>query len=115
MLNMTVEQSISLKCKPQQNTMQSATLSAVQSWLMRHDVPDYHRAIDISNETCPMTFVRTRLALDAMAPGEILLVRLKGADPIANVPRAAADQGHDPLDLLMQPDGTAILVLRKEA
>ena len=75
--------------------------------------PRHHKAIDISNETCPMTFVRTRLALDAMQSGQVLLVRLKGEEPIANVPRAAADQGHDPLDLLIQPDGVAILVLRK--
>ncbi len=60
-----------------------------------------------------MTFVRTRLALDALESGQILLVRLRGADPLANVPRAAADQGHDPLELVEQPDGTWLLVLRK--
>ncbi len=60
-----------------------------------------------------MTFVRTRLALDAMNPGQILLVRLQGADPLANVPRAAADQGHDPLDLVEQADGTWWLTIRK--
>jgi tRNA 2-thiouridine synthesizing protein A len=76
-------------------------------------LPAHHKAIDITAETCPMTFVRTRLALDALETGQILLVRLKGADPLANVPRAAADQGHDPLDLTEQPDGTWLLVLRK--
>ncbi len=60
-----------------------------------------------------MTFVRTRLALDALESGQILLVRLRGADPLANVPRAAADQGHDPLELVEQPDGAWLLVLRK--
>jgi TusA-related sulfurtransferase len=76
-------------------------------------LPAHHKAIDITAETCPMTFVRTRLALDAMQSGEILLVRLKGADPLANVPRAAADQGHDPLELLAQPDGTWLLFIQK--
>jgi TusA-related sulfurtransferase len=76
-------------------------------------LPVHHKAIDITAETCPMTFVRTRLALDAMASGEILLVRLRGADPLANVPRAAADQGHDPLDLIEQTDGAWLLVIRK--
>jgi tRNA 2-thiouridine synthesizing protein A len=76
-------------------------------------LPTHHKAIDITAETCPMTFVRTRLALDAMQPGEILLVRLKGADPLANVPRAAADQGHDPLELTEQSDGTWLLVIQK--
>ena len=36
------------------------------------------REIDITQEVCPMTFVRARLALDRMAPGQILLVRLRG-------------------------------------
>ena len=81
--------------------------------MMITSLPAHHKAIDITAETCPMTFVRTRLALDTMQAGEILLVRLKGADPLANVPRAAADQGHDPLDLLEQPDGTWLLVIQK--
>ena len=76
-------------------------------------LPVHDKAIDITAETCPMTFVRTRLALDAMESGQILLVRLKGEDPLKNVPRAAADQGHDPLDLTEQPDGTWLLVIRK--
>ena len=80
---------------------------------MSTTLPVHHKAIDITAETCPMTFVRTRLALDTIQPGEILLVRLQGADPLANVPRAAADQGHEPLDLISQADGTWLLVLQK--
>lgn len=76
-------------------------------------LPAHHKAIDITAETCPMTYVRTRLALDVMAEGQILLVKLKGADPLRNVPRAAADQGHELLDLLAQPDGTHVLVIQK--
>jgi len=75
--------------------------------------PAYDKAIDITAETCPMTFVRTRLALDALQTGQLLLVRLKGADPLANVPRAAADQGHDPLELLEQEDGSWLLLIQK--
>jgi TusA-related sulfurtransferase len=60
-----------------------------------------------------MTFVRTRLALDALESGQILLVRLKGEDPVRNVPRAAADHGHEPLDLLAQEDGSFVLVIQK--
>lgn len=77
------------------------------------DIPAHDRAIDITAETCPMTFVRTRLALDSMAAGEVLLIRLRGEDPRANVPRAAADQGHDLLDMFDLPDGSAVLVIRK--
>jgi TusA-related sulfurtransferase len=80
---------------------------------MTTTLPAHHKAIDITAETCPMTFVRTRLALDTLQTGEILLVRLRGEDPLRNVPRAAADQGHDPLDLIAEPDGSWLLVLRK--
>jgi len=76
-------------------------------------LPVHDKAIDITAETCPMTYVRTRLALDTMDTGQILLVRLKGEDPLRNVPRAAADQGHDLLELLEQTDGTWILVIQK--
>ncbi len=80
---------------------------------MTTTLPKHDKAIDITAETCPMTFVRTRLALDALSTGQILLVRLAGADPLANVPRAAADQGHDPLELLPQADGSWLLVIQK--
>ena len=81
--------------------------------MIQTSLPAHTKAIDITAETCPMTYVRTRLALDSMQAGEILLVKLKGADPVKNVPRAALDQGHELLDLLAQPDGTHILVIQK--
>lgn len=80
---------------------------------MTMTLPAYDKAIDITAETCPMTFVRTRLALDDMSSGQILLIRLQGADPLANVPRACADQGHEPLDLTEQPDGVWLLTVQK--
>jgi TusA-related sulfurtransferase len=76
-------------------------------------LPAHDKAIDITAETCPMTFVRTRLALDEMAAGQVLLVKLRGADPLANVPRAALEQGHEPLELLELEGGDWVLVLRK--
>ena len=76
-------------------------------------LPLHDKAIDITAETCPMTYVRTRLALDTIESGQILLVRLRGEDPLRNVPRAAADQGHDLLELLEQEDGSFILVIQK--
>lgn len=76
-------------------------------------LPAHDRAIDITAEPCPMTYVRTRLALDVMETGQILLVRLLGAEPLTNVPRAATDQGHDVLDRIDLDDGSAVLVIRK--
>jgi tRNA 2-thiouridine synthesizing protein A len=71
------------------------------------------RELDITGELCPMTFVRTRLALDRMLPGEILLVRLRGEEPLRNVPRTAREQGHAVLSLETAADGTSLLLLRR--
>ena len=69
--------------------------------------------LDIAAETCPMTFVRTRLMLDRMAAGQTLLVRLRGEEPRANVPRTALEQGHSVLGRADQDDGTSLVLLRK--
>ena len=52
-----------------------------------------HR-IDITEDRCPMTFVRTRLALDKMLVGEKLEVILRGGEPAQNVPKSAKELGH---------------------
>lgn len=69
--------------------------------------------IDITADTCPMTFVRTRLALDRLAPGQTLLVRLRGDEPLRNVPRSAQEQGHTVLSLETDVDGVSRLLLRR--
>lgn len=76
-------------------------------------MPDADRTIDITRDLCPMTFVKTRIALDRMAPGQTLLVRLRGDEPERNVPRTAAEQGHAVLDRRREADGTLLLLLRK--
>lgn len=72
-------------------------------------------SLDISTETCPMTFVRTRLMLDRMSGGQTLLVRLRGEEPRSNVPRTAVEQGHAVLEQRDEPDGTTLVLLRKAA
>lgn len=69
--------------------------------------------LDITSEVCPMTFVRTRLALDRMQPGQVLRVRLRGDEPLRNVPRTAREQGHEVLSLDLDPEGVATLLLRR--
>ena len=69
--------------------------------------------LDITGEVCPMTFVRTRLALDKLAPGQTLLVLLRGSEPLRNVPRTAREQGHAVLSLETGPDGIGRLLLRR--
>jgi TusA-related sulfurtransferase len=70
-------------------------------------------AIDITGEICPMTFVRTRLALDRLAHGQILSVTLRGEEPLRNVPLSAARQGHTVLAQTEAGDGTTTLLIRR--
>ena len=55
--------------------------------------------LDITSEVCPLTFVRTKLLIEHMAPGEIADILLRGAEPLANLPRAIVGLGHDVLEL----------------
>ncbi len=58
---------------------------------------DYY--LDITQEVCPFTFVRTRLLLEKMKPGEIADILLKGVEPLENVPNAVMEEGHDLLSM----------------
>ena len=73
--------------------------------------------LDITSQLCPMTFVRTKLAIEKMADGAVLEVRLKGAEPLINVPRSVRDHGHEVLSLEPEPGesetGVHRLLIRK--
>jgi TusA-related sulfurtransferase len=53
------------------------------------------RTLDITALTCPMTWVRTKLELERMEPGEALEVRCAEGEALENVPRSAAEAGHE--------------------
>lgn len=61
--------------------------------------------LDITSEMCPMTFVRTKLLIERMEPGAIAEIRLRGLEPLRNVPRSVAAAGHAVLSLVAEdPD-----------
>tara|TARA_R110000868_G_scaffold185526_6_gene427510 strand:+ start:1133 stop:1387 length:255 start_codon:yes stop_codon:yes gene_type:complete len=59
--------------------------------------PEYF--IDITSDVCPLTFVKTKLLLEKMPPGALATVRLKGAQPLDNVPRSVKAHGHEVVSL----------------
>lgn len=79
--------------------------------LAAHPIPD--RVLDITGEVCPMTFVRTRLALDALASGQVLEVRLQGEEPRRRVPQTALELGHTVLAQVEASGGVLRLLLRR--
>ncbi len=50
--------------------------------------------LDLRGVICPYNFVKTKLKLETMAPGEVLSVVLDDGDPIKNVPRSVQNEGH---------------------
>jgi TusA-related sulfurtransferase len=75
------------------------------------DTPDV--TIDITRDLCPMTFVRTRLALDRLSSGQILRVKLRGEEPRHNVPRSARELGHAIIAEQTSAEGITTLLIRK--
>lgn len=71
--------------------------------------------LDITREVCPMTYVRTKLRLEALGDGEELEVLLRGEEPVRNVPRSALDEGHQVVSLDPVDGEVWRLVVRKRA
>jgi tRNA 2-thiouridine synthesizing protein A len=69
--------------------------------------------IDVTSDTCPMTFVRARLQLDKLLIGEVLEVLYKGEEPRLNLARSLTEQGHEILAQEDEADGRGRLRIRK--
>jgi TusA-related sulfurtransferase len=60
-----------------------------------------------------MTFVKTKLLLEKMAPGETAEVRLRGGEPLENVPRSLIELGQEILEKTQESDSVWRIVFRK--
>ncbi len=60
--------------------------------------------VDVRPYACPMTYVKTRIALDRLAAGEVLEVWLSAGEPARSVPRSAEEDGHRVLAIEALPD-----------
>jgi TusA-related sulfurtransferase len=66
------------------------------------------RTLDITRLRCPMTWVRTKMELERMAPGEALEVLCPEGEALENVPRSAAEAGHE-----VAVSGTTVRIVRR--
>ncbi len=55
---------------------------------------DIKKKIDLHGVTCPLNFVKTKLALEELDAGEHLEVILDEGDAMLNVPRSLKEEGH---------------------
>lgn len=69
--------------------------------------------LDITSETCPMTFVKVKLQLARMASGEQLEVLLNEGEPLENVPRSCEEQGFQVLSVEPTDNNRYLVLIRK--
>ncbi|MGD8238463.1 MAG: sulfurtransferase TusA family protein [Armatimonadota bacterium] len=50
--------------------------------------------VDLTGEVCPMTFVRTKLHLEKLSPGDLIELVLKPGEQMRNVPQSLKAEGH---------------------
>ena len=76
------------------------------------DVPRPQVELDLRGVICPYNFVKTKLKLESMLPGEILAVILDDGEPIHNVTQSVSNEGH--IILYQEPCGPSFRVLIKK-
>ena len=75
-----------------------------------HEITD---RIDITDVTCPITFVKAKVAIEELEEGEILQIHLNSGEPLENVPRSLGEEGHEVLEKIDNGDGTWELVVKR--
>jgi TusA-related sulfurtransferase len=65
-------------------------------------------ALDLRGVPCPLNWVRARLLLETMAPGESVVLQLDPGEPLESVPASAADDGHQ-----VNVDGTVVTIVKR--
>jgi TusA-related sulfurtransferase len=70
-------------------------------------VPEMVHSLDVSALRCPMTWVRTKVELERLEPGQTLEVTLPPGEAVENVPRSAREAGH-----AVVVEGTTIRIVR---
>jgi len=69
--------------------------------------------LDITNERCPMTFVKAKLHLEQLEPGDTSEILLLAGEPLDNVPRTATEQGYQVLETVLVRDNVYRLVIKR--
>ncbi len=75
--------------------------------LMQHTPDD---RLDLRGTPCPINFVRTKLYLEKMTPGQLLEVWLDAGEPIEQVPDSLTMEGYSIEQINPQADFFAVYV-----
>lgn len=68
---------------------------------------------DLRGVSCPMNFVKTKLELAKLSSGQLLRIFLDDGEPIDNVPRSVAEEGHRIAEQIRIDDYWSVLIEKK--
>jgi len=71
------------------------------------------RELDLKGEVCPFTFVKSKLILEQMEPGQILRILLDYKPSVENVPKSMREEGQEVLEVNQIGENLWEVVVRK--
>jgi TusA-related sulfurtransferase len=69
--------------------------------------------LNLRGEVCPYTFVKSKLALEVMQPGQVLQVIVDNDESALNVPRSMQNEGHEILTVAKLNEKDWQILVRK--
>ena len=64
--------------------------------------------MDLQGVACPLNWVKAKLRLEELDPGDELTLLLDPGEPIESVPRSAKEDGHD-----VTVEGTTVTIVKR--
>ncbi len=71
------------------------------------------KALNLKGEVCPYTFVKSKLAIEEMLPGQVLRIVVDHEPATRNVPRSMENEGNEVLDISKLNDSDWQIVVKK--
>ena len=66
------------------------------------------QTLDLTGVVCPLNWVKAKLALEELTPGDELTLLLDPGEPLDSVPRSAREDGHN-----VRVDGTRVTIVKR--
>ncbi|WP_457622790.1 sulfurtransferase TusA family protein [Persephonella sp.] len=71
------------------------------------------RELDLRGEVCPFTFVKSKLIIEQMEPGQVLKVILDYKPSVENVPKSMREEGQEVLEVNQLDKNLWEVIVRK--
>ncbi|MFW5694732.1 MAG: sulfurtransferase TusA family protein [Alkalispirochaeta sp.] len=71
------------------------------------------RIIDLKDEVCPYTFVKSKVALEQLDSGQLLEIHLGNSESASNVPRSIDLEGHEVVNVDKPEAGHWVVTVRR--